>query len=163
MTIRPISTLAAPPAAIPNPIADQPDRSTSAIPRLAAEHLAASRQVALARRHAALTRRQAALTRLHALYQAALSPWLHSLGLVPGGCRFQPTCSQYATLAIAQHGWLPGLTLSVARLLRCHPFARGGWDPVPGLATLPGHTGALAASTIDVTDSDVADSTHDPA
>ena len=70
------------------------------------------------------------LIQAHSLYKAALSPFLHSAGLT-GSCRFQPTCSEYSTLALAQHGLVRGSWLSLARLLRCHPFARGGWDPVP--------------------------------
>lgn len=71
------------------------------------------------------------LDRAHRLYKSALSPMLH--GLMPGtsGCRFQPTCSEYAVLAYAQHGWLRGSALALWRVLRCHPLAKGGWDPVP--------------------------------
>jgi hypothetical protein len=68
-------------------------------------------------------------------YQRWLSPAMHSL--TPGGCRFHPTCSEYAAGAIATHGPLRGMGLSLWRLLRCHPFARGGLDPVPP-ATAPG-------------------------
>ena len=62
-------------------------------------------------------------------YQRWLSPALHTLN--PGGCRFVPTCSEYAAVAIAIHGPVRGVVLSVWRLLRCHPFCRGGLDPVP--------------------------------
>ena len=48
-----------------------------------------------------------------------------------GACRFTPTCSQYMLEALARHGAIKGLGLGVWRLLRCHPFARGGYDPVP--------------------------------
>jgi hypothetical protein len=47
-------------------------------------------------------------------------------------CRFQPSCSAYARDAIAIHGIWRGARLSLWRLLRCHPFSRGGFDPVPG-------------------------------
>lgn len=45
-------------------------------------------------------------------------------------CRFYPSCSQYALDAIVIHGVLKGLFLTIRRLLRCHPFAKGGYDPV---------------------------------
>lgn len=67
-----------------------------------------------------------------AFYKRWLSPALHSLN--PGGCRYLPTCSDYAATAIAIHGPLRGGALALARLLRCHPFARGGLDPVPDAA-----------------------------
>jgi putative membrane protein insertion efficiency factor len=66
-----------------------------------------------------------------AFYRRWLSPAIHSLGA--GGCRYLPTCSEYAAVAIATHGPLRGVTLALLRLLRCHPFARGGLDPVPPL------------------------------
>ncbi len=46
-------------------------------------------------------------------------------------CRFTPTCSQYAREAIALHGALCGGGLALRRILRCNPFCRGGYDPVP--------------------------------
>lgn len=58
-------------------------------------------------------------------YKAAISPWL------PSACRFEPTCSVYAWEAIERHGFLRGVRLSLGRLLRCHPFRPGGFDPVP--------------------------------
>ncbi|MGE4558136.1 MAG: membrane protein insertion efficiency factor YidD [Desulfovibrionaceae bacterium] len=59
------------------------------------------------------------------VYQLCLSP------LFPGCCRFTPTCSEYAILAVQRHGLLKGSALSLGRLLRCHPLCRGGVDPVP--------------------------------
>ncbi|HVZ82526.1 MAG TPA: membrane protein insertion efficiency factor YidD [Terracidiphilus sp.] len=69
-------------------------------------------------------------------YQRWLSPALHMLS--PGGCKFLPTCSEYAAVAIATHGPLRGLGLAAGRLLRCHPFSRGGLDPVPPAAAAHG-------------------------
>lgn len=58
-------------------------------------------------------------------YQRFLSP------LKPPMCRFSPTCSQYAIEAVERHGILRGGAYAVWRILRCHPFCRGGHDPVP--------------------------------
>jgi hypothetical protein len=55
-----------------------------------------------------------------------------TLGPVLGGhCRFLPTCSEYAIQALRKHGAVRGSLLAAWRLLRCHPFSRGGHDPVP--------------------------------
>ena len=64
-------------------------------------------------------------------YKRVLSPVLHALAPGSGGCCYQPSCSEYATLALAQHGVARGGAMAVWRLLRCNPFSRGGWDPVP--------------------------------
>jgi uncharacterized protein len=64
-----------------------------------------------------------------AFYKRWLSPAIHALR--PGGCRYVPTCSEYAAVAIATHGPWRGAGLAIWRLLRCHPFARGGLDQVP--------------------------------
>lgn len=58
-------------------------------------------------------------------YQLFVSP------LLPPACRFEPTCSHYAIQALREHGAVRGAALSVWRLLRCHPFHPGGYDPVP--------------------------------
>jgi putative membrane protein insertion efficiency factor len=70
------------------------------------------------------------LLALIVFYRRWLSPALHSLN-PGGGCRYQPTCSEYAAVAIATHGPVRGMGLALWRLLRCHPFARGGLDQVP--------------------------------
>ncbi|HZI59630.1 MAG TPA: membrane protein insertion efficiency factor YidD [Pyrinomonadaceae bacterium] len=57
-------------------------------------------------------------------YKLAISP------LLPPSCRFVPTCSQYAADAISRYGALRGTALAARRLLRCHPFNPGGYDPV---------------------------------
>ena len=64
-----------------------------------------------------------------AFYRRWISPALHAIS--PGGCRYLPTCSEYAATAIAIHGPVRGVAMGIGRLLRCHPFARGGFDPVP--------------------------------
>ena len=48
-----------------------------------------------------------------------------------GSCRFHPTCSHYAVEAFERRGFWMGLFLTTYRLLRCQPFCKGGWDPVP--------------------------------
>ena len=75
------------------------------------------------------------LLALIAFYRRWLSPALHSLH--PGGCKYLPTCSEYAAMAIATHGPIRGSALAAWRVLRCHPFARGGFDPVPAAAVPP--------------------------
>ena len=65
------------------------------------------------------------LLRLIGAYQYLLSPW------VGNSCRYWPTCSEYAREAIERHGAGRGTYLAVCRLGRCHPYGRGGVDPVP--------------------------------
>jgi putative membrane protein insertion efficiency factor len=69
-------------------------------------------------------------------YRRWLSPALHALN-PGGGCRYVPTCSEYASIAIATHGPLRGGLLALWRLLRCNPFGRGGLDQVPPAAISP--------------------------
>jgi putative membrane protein insertion efficiency factor len=64
-------------------------------------------------------------------YKWALSP------LFPPACRYVPTCSEYAMEAIDHYGVVHGGTKAIARLLRCHPFVRGGYDPVVKASVQP--------------------------
>ena len=66
-----------------------------------------------------------ALLWLIRFYRAALSPYHRPC------CRFTPTCSQYALEAVEKYGALKGGYLAVRRILRCNPFCKGGYDPVP--------------------------------
>lgn len=58
-------------------------------------------------------------------YQLIISP------LFPASCRFRPTCSAYALTSLQRYGIIKGTYLAVRRLLRCHPWNPGGYDPVP--------------------------------
>ncbi len=64
------------------------------------------------------------------LYQRGISPYTQP------HCNYVPTCSAYAAEAIRRHGAVKGTVLAVWRLLRCNPFSRGGYDPVPDHFTL---------------------------
>lgn len=68
---------------------------------------------------------------LISIYQKTLSPdhsWL-KIFFPAGACRFEPTCSQYAIDAIRAYGWF-GLPMGLKRIIRCHPWHHGGYDPV---------------------------------
>ena len=68
------------------------------------------------------------------VYRFVISPWVGTC------CRFEPTCSSYAKTAFSRFGPVRGLYLTLWRLLRCHPFFSGGYDPVPTARTKPnGH------------------------
>ncbi|HNO74138.1 membrane protein insertion efficiency factor YidD [Nitrosomonas mobilis] len=68
---------------------------------------------------------QRLLINLIKCYQICLS------SLTPPSCRFYPTCSNYAQEALAKHGVIAGVWLSIKRIFRCHPWNPGGHDPVP--------------------------------
>lgn len=58
-------------------------------------------------------------------YQRFISP------MTPPSCRYVPTCSQYAVEAVFKYGTVKGMWMAGKRILRCHPFHEGGYDPVP--------------------------------
>ena len=66
-----------------------------------------------------------ALLALIRFYRRQISP------VTPPSCRFIPTCSEYALEAVQKYGALKGGYLAVRRILKCHPFHKGGYDPVP--------------------------------
>jgi putative membrane protein insertion efficiency factor len=80
-----------------------------------------------------------ALLLLIRVYQLTLSPLLGPC------CRFEPSCSRYAAACIQHHGVLRGAWLALRRLLRCHPFHPGGYDPPP---LSPGHEARVAAAPL---------------
>ncbi len=61
-------------------------------------------------------------------YQKYISEWLKSKNI---NCKFYPSCSEYTKQAIEKYGAIKGLTLGICRIIRCNPFSKGGYDPVP--------------------------------
>ncbi len=76
-------------------------------------------------------------------YRKLISP------LLPNACRFTPTCSQYALEALDKHGAIKGSILAIWRVLRCNPFCRGGYDPVPDRFTLKRQDATLESADTD--------------
>lgn len=83
----------------------------------------------MSRAQTSAARRERAAALLLAVYKRGISPWLHAFSL--SQCKYLPTCSEYAYVAVVRHGWVPGGWLALRRLARCHPFSTGGHDPVP--------------------------------
>jgi putative membrane protein insertion efficiency factor len=69
------------------------------------------------------------------IYKSAISPVLHAFS--PSQCLYLPTCSEYAYVALCRFGVLRGSWLTLRRFARCHPFAKGGFDPVPARDSSP--------------------------
>lgn len=68
--------------------------------------------------------------RFYQKYLKFNNSFARALFLTDNSCRFIPTCSEYAYQAIEKYGILRGILLGFKRIIKCHPFAKGGWDPV---------------------------------
>jgi len=89
-----------------------------------------------------------ALISLVRAYQVTLSPYLGRQ------CRFVPTCSHYFIEAVRRHGPIRGTGMGILRLLRCHPFCKGGYDPVPLDCPGPHPPGRGVVRKVEYTDLD---------
>jgi putative membrane protein insertion efficiency factor len=89
--------------------------------------------------------RQAFVRSAFRLYKALVSPVLHTLS--PTRCLYLPTCSEYAYTAISRFGIVRGSWLAARRLSRCHPWGKGGLDPVPERLSSAGCCAVPAASS----------------
>lgn len=89
-----------------------------------------------------MTRRERFLLALQGAYKYVLSPALHAGAGVTGACRFQPTCSEYAAIAVSEYGIVRGGWMAFCRLRRCHPLAKGGFDPVMPKSRMDRHASA---------------------
>jgi hypothetical protein len=74
--------------------------------------------------------RETTIAGLQKAYKYAVSPALHAVAGSTGACRFQPTCSEYAAIAVSEYGLLRGGGMALWRLLRCQPLCKGGFEPV---------------------------------
>ena len=90
------------------------------------------------------------------LYKSSLSPVLHAIS--PSHCLYLPTCSEYAYTAMSRFGLVRGSWMALLRLLRCHPWAEGGLDPVPELRV----SGRSRATRLDPSGSDQKGTDHLP-
>lgn len=77
---------------------------------------------------------------IYGIYKGVISPVLHAFS--PSQCLYLPTCSEYAYVALVRFGVWKGSWLALRRLARCHPFAKGGIDPVP-LPIKDTHSGSI--------------------
>lgn len=69
--------------------------------------------------------------RFYQRYLSLDTGWARALFLTDKVCRFTPTCSQYTYEAVSRYGIIRGLFLGIKRIIRCHPWSKGGLDPVP--------------------------------
>ncbi|HXC96886.1 MAG TPA: membrane protein insertion efficiency factor YidD [Edaphobacter sp.] len=81
------------------------------------------------------TKPSAAIRIVYWLYKSILSPILHAFS--PGDCLYLPTCSEYTYVSLVRFGVFKGSWLALRRFARCHPFAKGGLDPVPARNSEP--------------------------
>ena len=87
-----------------------------------------------------------AVRSVYHLYTSVLSPVLHAFS--PTQCLYLPTCSEYAYVALVRFGVFKGSWLALRRLARCHPFGKGGLDPVPPRNSVAGNSGIGPSVTI---------------
>ena len=98
-----------------------------------------------------------ALSGLIWAYQRTLSPALVAIN-PNAGCRFAPSCSHYARIALAEHGFFGGVGLTMVRLAKCGPWHAGGEDPVPPSPSLRRTRPAQKISCLKVTKTNLAES-----